>query len=81
MADLPPWEFAWTSDFEPFGIPLYSYYRYLRANWGPKGRVVTLRLPGSGPQGCTPKRIPLHSLKMEVSQNGGGGGVPFWGSA
>ena len=31
-ASTSPWDLAWTLDPEPFGIPLYSYSRYLRVN-------------------------------------------------
>ena len=27
-----PGDLAWTLDPEPFGIPLYSYYKYLRVS-------------------------------------------------
>ena len=39
----PPWHLAWTSDPQPFGIPYFSYYRYLEVNCsrGPKCHVVS----------------------------------------
>ena len=39
----PPWHLAWTSDPQPFGIPAFSYYRYLKVNCsrGPKCHVVS----------------------------------------